>query len=297
MIDIHLLKVFVSIYKNRNFTKAGEELYLSQPTISTHIKVLENFLGCRLFDRMGKKVVPTIHASILYDKALEILDLTSNLKNLVLNKGETQNNTVELGASSIPAAYILPKFFSRFSQLYGNIFLKVIAMDSRQVIDSVSNFELLFGLTGSKTADNSLEFIPFAKDEIILVAHPKMIKKHIINIRELKKMPIILRERGSGTLVEVLKNLERLGLTMEDLNIVAEFGSNEAVKEAVINGLGVSFLSSLSVSNEIKNKGIKKIYISDLKIERSFYIVKHKKRTLPLHYKNFIDLLVNFSFF
>ncbi len=291
MIDIHLLKVFIAVYKHKSFTRASEEIFLSQPTISEHIKTLERLLGCKLFDRIGKKVLPTSYASLLYDKAVEIVDNTKNLKNIVSNFDESFSGKVVLGASSIPSTYILPVIFSDLRKKYQSITFEVISMDSHLIIKKVFTHEIILGLVGTQTNEPDLDFIPFTNDEIVLISSPYFLKKNVISLSELKEIPLIIREYGSGTLTELKKNLINNGFNLDDFNVVAEFGSNEAIKEAVINGLGVSFVSSFSIYKELSCKMLKAVDIKNLKISRHFYIVKHKKRTFSPIYDRIIDLL------
>jgi len=291
MIDLHLLRVFVAVYKLKSFTKAAEELFLSQPTISEHIKTLESYLGCKLFDRIGKKVLPTEYASLLYERALEIIDMTDNIKNAIFSPNTLISGTLVIGASTIPSAYILPQIIAKLKKTHKNLCFKVVSMDSRSVIEKVANYEIVLGLSGTKSTDPNLEFIPFAKDEIVLITNQTLIKKPVVSLAELKTIPLILREEGSGTLAEVIKTLEKHGIMKKELNVVAEFGSNEAVKEAVVAGLGASFVSSLSISKEVSCKILNVVKVRNLKIHRNFYIVRHKKRTLLPLYEYLINLL------
>ncbi len=292
MIDIHLLRVFVAVYKQQSFTRAAETLFLSQPTVSEHIKALEKQLGCKLFDRVNKKVYPTSHATNLYKKALQIIEMTDNLKEELIAQQKLVTGTVNIGASSIPAAYLLPNVVTKLKSLYKSLSFKIIFMDSMRVIDNILEQNLLLGLVGTKTKQEELDFIPFAEDELILIASPALINKSTINIRQIGTLPLILREQGSGTLTELMNALNKKGVSRDDLNIVAEFGNNEAVKQAVIEGLGVSFVSSLSVRNELKCNLVKHLIVNNLSIKRSFYIVKHKNRTLPYLYETVVKTLI-----
>lgn len=295
MIDLHLLRVFVAVYKNKSVTKAAEELYLSQPTISEHIKTLEKLIGCTLFDRINKKLFPTHYADRLYEQCLGIIEQTDRLKHSILDSGDDFTGTLTLGASSIPSAYLVPQAIKNMRKVYKNIKFDIVSMDSRLVIENVLNHNLLMGLTGTKISDIKLNFQPFAKDRLELIASPDLVKKDSLGIEDIKKMPIILREPGSGTLKELLNFFVKKGISKDELNVVATFGSNEAVKEAVINGIGISFVSSFSIKKELKCKILKTISLENINIERFFYIVKHKRRTLPSVYEQFIKSLTNSS--
>lgn len=292
MLDIHLLRIFVSVYKYKSITKAAEDLLLSQPTVSEHIKTLEKLLECILFDRINKKIFPSIYAEKLYEKALVIIDLVDSLKNNICSTEDDFSGTITLGTSSIPAAYVLPKVITNIKKAYKHLNFNILSKDSQLIIENVLNHNIALGLVGTKILDNNLDFIPFTKDSLVLIAAPTMIKKNRLTLNDIKHLPIIFRQEGSGTLKELLNAFEQRGLTKDELNIAATFSSNEAVKEAVINGIGISFVSSLSIVKETKCKILKTVDIDNLKIERFFYIVKHKKRTLSPVYEYLIKTLI-----
>jgi DNA-binding transcriptional LysR family regulator len=114
--DIHHLKIFVSVYKNKSFTKASEELHISQPTISEHIKNLENSLECKLFDRLGRSIMPTVEADLLYPKALQILEDLDQIQQEITAAGTGVKGKLVIGASTIPGAYILPRMAYSFKK-------------------------------------------------------------------------------------------------------------------------------------------------------------------------------------
>ncbi|GAB4431719.1 MAG: selenium metabolism-associated LysR family transcriptional regulator [bacterium] len=293
MIDIHLLKVFVAVYKNKSVTKAAEELFLSQPTISEHIKTLEKFLSCTLFDRVNKKLFPTHYADRLYEQSIGIIEQAEGLKHSIIEAGEDFTGALTVGASSIPAAYLVPNAIKKMRKEYRQLKFDIVSMDSRLVIEDVLSHNLLLGLSGTKISDSSLDFQPFAKDRLELIASPDLVKKDRLRIDDIIEMPIILREAGSGTLKELLNFFEQKGISRDELNVVATFGSNEAVKEAVIKGIGISFVSSFSIKKELNCKILKTVSLENINIERYFYIVKHKKRTLPPVYELFIKALTS----
>lgn len=287
--DIHHLKVFVSVYRNKSFSKASEQLYLTQPTISDHIRYLEEELGCRLFDRLGRKIIPTKEADFLYSHALLILEKVEILKDSFNQFKKEISGELIIGASTIPGTYLMPGIISKFREKYPSITFQVIIGDSKEIIDKISEYELLLGIVGAKVGNNNLSFIPFMDDDLIAVASPDLIREDSLKLTELINFPMIFRETGSGTRKEVEEILESRGLSTESLKIAGIFGSTDAVKQAVKNRLGVSILSRLAVSDEIKFGILKEIKLSDIQMKRKFYIVTHNKRSLPLSYTVFLD--------
>ncbi len=290
--EIHQLKVFLSVFKHRSFTKASEELYLTQPTISDHIKSLEYELNCRLFDRLGRTIIPTAEASILYNYAVEIIEKAVEAKDTINKAKKQPTGEILIGASTIPGTYLLPKIIKGFQEHYPLIEFSLLISDSKGILDKVLSHELFIGTIGTRLTNSKINYTPFGEDDLIIVSSPGMIKKSTINIEHLKSYPFVLREEGSGTRKEMERLLEQKGLAVENLKIAGIFGSTEAVKEAVKAGLGIAVVSRLSVKDELSTGTLKEVRIPGLEMKRRFYIITHKKRTLPPQYKLFLDYLI-----
>jgi DNA-binding transcriptional LysR family regulator len=287
--DIHQLKVFASVFKNKSFSRASQKLNLSQPTISAHIKALEEEYNCKLFDRLGRTIIPTNEAEVLYKHAIEIIEKSDSVKEAIGKCKEEITGKLIIGASTIPGTYLLPFLIKVFQEKYPSVSIQVLISDSKKVIEDVSQFELLIGIVGAKLDNELIDYAPFIEDELIVVSSPALIKENKMTLKNLMKFPIVLREEGSGTRRETEKILESRGISLERLNIAGIFGSTDAVKQAVKAGLGVSILSRFSVTDELKHKILKEIKLIDLQMKRKFYIVTHKKRTLPQAYKIFLE--------
>lgn len=291
--DIHQLKVFLSVFKYRSFTKASEKLYLSQPTISDHIKSLEEELNCRLFDRLGRTIIPTAEASVLYNYAVEIIEKAAEAKDSINRARNQPAGDLFIGASTIPGTYMLPKIIKRFRETYSLIECSLLISDSKGILDKLLSHELFVGIIGAKLTNSKINYTPFGEDDLIIVSSPELIKKSSMSIEHLKSYPFVLREEGSGTRKEMERLLEQKGLTVDDLKIAGILGSTEAVKEAVKAGLGIAVVSRLSVKDELHSGTLKEVRIPGLEMKRKFYIITHKKRTLPPQYKLFLDYLLS----
>lgn len=290
-VDIHHLKVFVSVFRNRSFTKASSELHLAQPTISSHIKALEEKLDCMLFERLGRTVVPTDEAQLLYSYATGIIDEVEDVKAAIGRLGEEVRGQLIIGASTIPGTYILPSLVSEFKKQYRDISFQVLIGDSGKITDMVLNREIMLGVVGAKMERRKLDYVTFVEDELVLVAPPKLHVKDTITLKELLDIPFILREDGSGTRKTIEKYLDEKGLNTNDLNVTAVFGSAASVKESLRAGLGASIISKMAVTDELKTGTLKEIRIRGLRMARNFYIIAHKKRILPKHYQVFLDYI------
>ena len=291
--DIHQLRVFASVFKNRSFSKASLDLHLTQPTISNHIKSLEDEFACRLFDRMGRTIIPTKEAEVLYSQSTEIIEKAEALKDALGELKKEATGKLIIGASTIPGVYLMPRIMTEFQKKYPAISFQILIADSRGILDSISKHELLLGIVGAKLGNDQIDYTPFVEDELIVVSAPSMTEKSTIMLRELLALPMVFREEGSGTRKEAEKFLEMKGIALEDLKIAGIFGSTDAVKQAVKAGLGVSILSKFSVADELEHKLLKELHLTDIEMKRNFYIVTHKKRTLPRLYDIFLQHILS----
>jgi len=286
--DIHQLRVFASVYKNRSFSKASQDLHLTQPTISNHIKALEDEFECRLFDRMGRTIIPTKEAEVLYEQSIEIIQKADALSDALGDLKKETSGKLIIGASTIPGVYLMPRIMTEFQKKYPAISFQILIADSGGVIEGISKHELLLGIVGAKLGNEQIDYMPFVEDELIVVSAPLKTGKSSVTLKELIALPMVLREEGSGTRKEAEKFLESEGITFEDIKVAGIFGSTDAVKQAVKAGLGISILSKFSVADELEYKLLEEIKLTDIQMKRRFYIVTHKKRTLPRLYDIFL---------
>ena len=284
--DIHHLKIFVSVYKNKSFTKASEELHISQPTISEHIKNLESSLDCRLFDRLGRSIMPTAEADVLYPKALQLLDDLYQIQEEITATGAGVKGKLVIGASTIPGAYILPRVAYSFKKQYPEVGFEILIEDSARITNMILQHELLCGIVGARITSDKLDYSPLIEDELVLVATPKVLAQETITLKKLSTIPFLQRETGSGTR-QTFEDFLKKKMSTADFNIVATLGSTSAVKQAVKESLGASVISRIAVQEELENKTLLEIPIKNFKMKRKFYQVRQKKRTLPAQYLAF----------
>lgn len=291
--DFRQLETFVAIAKLKSFSKAADHLFLTQPTISNHIQNLEKELGTILINRSNKKVTLTKAGEILFAHAMDILNKKEQtLFSLKSFQGKIEG-TLEIASSSIPEQYILPSLLNSFHKLYPDVKFHLLHYDSEQVVDSIRNGEIDFGIVGAKNDTKHLNYIEIMQDTLLMIAPYADAYKNIneITIDQLLHEKIILREEGSGTRKIFEEALAARNLSIEDFHIIAYIESIESIKQCVRKGLGVSIISQLAVMDEIKFHLLKAIKIKDLEIKRSFYFVYHKYRALsPLAetFKNFV---------
>ena len=291
-IETRHLKVFVAVYKNRSFTKAAELLHTSQPTVSEHIHNLESRLDCRLFDRLGRSILPTLEAQLLYPRALAILEDLRKLEDEVSATGKGVAGELIIGASTIPGEYIIPRLASSFKARYPGVSFEIRIGDSAGIVDSVADNDLLIGIVGARLPSRKVNYQTFIEDELVLVAAADTDIPDTIEVTGLTALPFLMREEGSGTRRNIEAFLARKDLGIEHLKICATLGSSTAIKESVKAGLGVSIISRLAMQDELQSGLVKEIRIKGLMMKRSFYIISAPKRSLPNHYRLFLNQLL-----
>ncbi len=293
--DFKQLESFVTIAKLKSFSKAADKLYLTQPTISNHIHLLESELGTILFNRTNKNITLTRAGDILYEYAISILNKKEHAYfSLNAFKGKIEG-ILEISSSSIPELYYLTEMICKFSKAYPGVKYNLMKYDTKQVLDKIQNGEIDFGIVGAKKEIPQLEYIDVMDDEIALVIPVKgeLSKFSEMSLEDLASLPIILREEGSGSRAAVMDYLKERNIDTDALNIIAEVESNEAIKKFVEYGLGISFISTRSIQKEIRDEALKIIPIGDGSIRRKFYFVYHRKRVLSPLSETFKDFILS----
>jgi DNA-binding transcriptional LysR family regulator len=290
-VDLHQLKVFVSVYRNRSFSKASTVLFLTQPTVSDHIRSIEEELQCRLFDRLGRTIIPTGEADVLYSEAVELLEKAEAIKTAISRLKHDIRGEILIGASTIPGTYLMPRIVASFRSEHPSVTFCVPVSDSKDIIDRVGRHEFLVGIVGVNLAHPQIRYSPFMEDQLMAVASPDFAVQDRISKDELPHIPMVLREPGSGTRREVEQILEREGIAADKLAVSGVFGSTDAVREAVREGLGIAILSRLSVKDDLERGALREVALPGIRMKRLFYIITHRKRTLPQLYVAFLDHL------
>jgi DNA-binding transcriptional LysR family regulator len=292
--DLHQIEIFCTLIKLRSFSRAAEASYLTQPTVSGHIKNLETELGVRLLDRLGKRVVPTEEGEILYRYGQKLLVLRDHARQEIEAVSGRMSGLLKIGGSTIPGAYILPAFIGAFKKEYPSLSIQLMIDDTAKVAQAVKDGELCIGVVGARVSDGHLESHAFLTDELVVAVppgHPWAHKKGI-PVEALKSEPFILREEGSGTRRIMEEHLEKAGVSLADLNTVALVGSSDAVRQAVKAGLGVSILSIRALQGDIETGRISAVRLKGLQLERNFSIILLKGKSRSPLCQKFLDFLM-----
>ena len=289
------LEAFVAVVDYGSFSEAARKLYLTQPTISTHIRSLEEELHTRLIIRTTKKITITPKGYQLYDSAVRMLDIRNNLFE---NFTGSKKQIIDLAASTIPSSYLLPELMAGFGRMYPDVYFHSWQTDSAGAINRVLDGSIDLALTGQNTGDDSCVFIPFCQDDMVIATpvndHYLQLKERPVTFYDFLKDPIIIREQGSGTKKEMDIFLENAGIESSSLNVVARMNDLESIKKSIVNGLGISILSARSAVDLKKTKQILLFPLEGTAHKRSFYIVYSKNRILKAHVRQFIQYVKNY---
>jgi len=291
--DLRALEVFCKILELRSFSRAAEAVFLTQPTVSGHIKALETELGLRLFDRAGKTVTPTRAGEILYGYARRILALREEARQAINDHKGGLKGHLTLGASNIPGAYILPSLVAAFKREHPEVTISLHISGSRDIVRGVIDGTCEVGMVGARFEEGRVHYEPFAQDELVLAvaaAHP-WATRSTVRLTELAGQPFIMRERGSGTRKVMEQAL--IGHTVDpgSLRVVLEVTGNEAVRQALKAGAGISVISRRAIEDDIRHKTVAALRIRGIRLVRDFFLVTHKSRSRSPLAKAFLSFL------
>ena len=282
-IDFRHLETFCRLAEVKSFSRAADDLFLTQPTVSGHILSLEKSLSLRLFDRTGREVRLTKAGEVFLRYASRTLTIRKDLLNALSEFSQGIRGELSLGASTIPGEYLLPKLMGDFKKDHPHFRLSLKIADTKEIVQYVLQGNVEFGMIGAKVNHPSLHYDKYEEDEIIVVApagHPLARKKRV-DLENLLKEPWIIREEGSGTQMAVDKALRRKGKTLRAFNVVTEMGSTSSMKEGVKARLGLAFISARAAEEELNQGLLSRIAVEGMEsISRQIYIVSHRGRTL-----------------
>lgn len=295
--DIKQLEVFVAVAKHKSFSKAARELFLTQPTVSSHIQNLENEMQTVLLNRNNKTITLTDSGHILYNHAIVILnDCKKAVYDIKEYSGKIEGS-ISIVCSSVPEAHLFPSFLNKFCDKYPNITFTINHCNSNLVIPEILSERATFGIVGSKQKHPHIDYYDLINDELVLICPKNCELKNengFIDIEQLKALTFIMRKEGSGTRNVIIKKLNSSPISPSSLKVRAYVESNHAITEMVRNGLGCSFVSEISVRSMIDRGEIKSYRIKNFTFDRNFYFIFSKKKVFTPTEKKFFEYLNEF---
>ncbi len=289
--DLRHLETFLKIAELKSFTKAAEELYLTQPTVSKQVVDLERFFDVRLIDRTKRTVTLTRAGEILYRHAKDMAGLKKDTIEAIAAFKGLKTGTLTAGASTIPGIYILPHVLSAFKDRYSGIEIKLVIADTDEIVSKMEEGSLDIGIVGAKGKSHKVEYKRLIDDNLVMIGAPGFVDS--IPLSDLEKYPLVMRERGSGTrnAFETALKRSKTGANL-NLRVAAEVSDTEAIKEAVKAGMGVSYISKMAITNELASGTLKSFSVRGLpEIKRSFYLITRKGKTLLPQVKALLEII------
>lgn len=276
------LKVFLTVAQRLSFTKAAEELFISQPAVSKHIKEAEKYYQCALFERNGNTLRLTPNGEILKKFAVRILSLYQEIESEI-NFGKVKHHgNIKIGASTTASQYVLPKFVASFKKDYPHITLELKTDNTEKVESLLTANKIDIGITEGRSKRSNLDYTPFQRDEIVLCTNAETSSNAVITPNNLKKLPFIIRESGSGTLEIIRSALLKNKVKLSELNVEVVLENNESIKSYLRNSNAFAFISISAILEELRQGSLKIVDVEGLSMERYYYVVTRKETRKPL---------------
>lgn len=287
--DVRDLQIFLSVAKHLNYTRAAEEVNLSQPSVSVRMRQLEQDLGSKLFEQLGKRVALTEAGKLLVPYAGRVMAAMDDARYAMGELQGLERGSLRIGASTTPGMYLIPRTIAHFKQRCPKIEIHLAVKDTRQIEEGVIRNEFDFGFVGGHLAGDEVDVVPWMTDQLVLVIPPNhlLARKKVIKVADLRKERFIVREPGSATRAAILNHLQKSDLEVET---VMEMENPESVKKAVQSGLGIAFISSFAVETELKAKSLVAVCVKGLEISRELKIVYRKDKHLGRAAQTFIEM-------
>ena len=278
--NLKKIEAFVLILEKGSFSVAAENLGMTQPAVSSQVKSLEQDLGVKLIERRSSSIQPTPAGSYVYNLGRQLLDLSREMEEGVKNFQGVLTGKLRIGASTIPGTYLLPKWIGNFYKLFPKVEVINEIADSKQILERLMNRHIHISITGDKSDSPEIHSELIATDSLVLISpneHPLATSECKNNQLDLQQYHFVLREQGSGTRKSMEAGLNSLGVKIENLHIVAQLGSTEAVISAVEEGVGISFVSNLAATPAIKANRVQ--LVSNFESFNQSYYLSYLKGT------------------
>lgn len=287
------LEVFVTLVELKSFSKTAKVLNLSQPTVSIHIKNLEEELDMVLFVRSTRDMKITDEALLLYKEAKELILKKNQVMEYFMR---LRRKEIVVGVSTISATYLLPQLMGDFYNREPDVSIRVEEKNSLDTIASIADKRVDIGIVGMKTEEENCCFLPIYKDEFVFVApntdYYRALKESRPSIQTLAKEPFIVRENGSGVRKHMEMIMKSARVRLQDINVVVSINDVEVMKRLVVEGIGVSFLSRVAVKCLVEEGKLVEIPLGDVEHRyRYLYLVWNDKMNMPSYIKEFLSYI------
>jgi DNA-binding transcriptional LysR family regulator len=287
--NLYHLKTFYHTAKLRSFTKAADELCITQPAVTRQIQELQSHYDLILFNRVGRKIILTDAGETLYSLAEKIFELETQVEESIRDFQQQKSGKISIVTTETFGGFYLPEIVLNFSMKYPDIFISVLTLTDGFVIDSISKLTNDLGFISKEISHPKIVVKEILQEEILLISNPHnpLAKKKDIDPAELNNISIIMPEIGCGSRTVINDFRKRHNISF---NPVCEFSNNEAIKELVKEGLGITLISRNAVQNELNRGDLVAIDIDDPNLIRKFYLTYHKEKYFTKSIAEFITI-------
>ncbi|MFZ2095162.1 MAG: LysR family transcriptional regulator [Anaerolineales bacterium] len=277
MVDIDKLDTFLQAAETLNFSEAAKRLHLSQPTVSHHIKILEEGMGVVLFTRTNSGLQLTEEGRLLLPWARRLLHDTKNMQEMMESIKSDVVGELRISCSTTAGKYVLPQLAARFSRLHPGVKVRILACTAEEVTIKLLDRDVHIGVLSHEILTPGLESQEFFLDTITLIVPPdhRWAYHKVVEPGELLEEALIIREETSGTRQVVLSELSKFDVSLDDLNIFMELGNAEAIVRTVAAGYGIAFVSTLATSCPLERGSVVQLNVRGLTLNRKIYMVRN----------------------
>jgi DNA-binding transcriptional LysR family regulator len=287
--DLHQLYVFTKVVEHKSFSKAADDIFLSQSTVSSHIQALEKMLNIKLFDRVGRESILTPQGERLYQWALKLL-LIKDQALLDVKEGMTDlRGMIRIAASSVPGQFMIPRMVKQFREQYPEVTFHINQSSSKTVAEKVLNGSVDVGILGHKYENDKLRYIPLLKEKLVLVTSNQNEIVGPVAIEDILKYPFVMRNSNSGTNALLERFLKKNNIHKDQLNIIAYTESGQSLMQFVIQDIAISIISEIAAREYSCQNMLKMHEINGFDDERYFYLIYNINKTQSLLSKLFIE--------
>jgi len=290
-LNLHQLATFQAVAKHRSYVRAAEELHFSQPAVSAQIRHLEESLGIKLFDQIGRKTHLTQAGEELYLYSQKIFSVIDETMDVMEALRSPYYGRLSVGADTTVGSYVIPGLLGKFRQIYPQVEILLQVLNRASLVEAIFNNRVELAVMGSVPDDAPVEIEPFAFNPLVLVAAPthRLAGLKNVPIEELGREHFLLREQGSGTRAALEKSLEDAGLPLE---VSMQVGNNSAIKQGVAAGLGIALISRVAIDMELETNRLVILDVEGFPIIRQWRLVHVKDKYLSATARAFKSFLL-----
>lgn len=287
--DFKQIEAFISVARFKSFSKAANTIFLSQPTISSHIASLEKELNIQLFDRTSKEVNLTPAGTSFLDYAIDIINTRNHAVVALSDFNTSISGKLSISASTTPCNSIVPELMQEFSVKYPNVTFNINEQSSGKIIKDILDLHCEIGIVGNIVEHDRIKSYKLLEDELVIISNPKLDVPKELTVKDLCKYNFIFREKNSATR-NTFENLLSQSLDINKLNIYCEVNNLDTLIQFVKTGMGISIVSSKVYDNYAYDTTLTSSKLKDLKLNRDIYLIKNSRRTLSPTAKAFFTM-------